>query len=264
MMIARESRKVATGRLMKGAEKCTASTESAPMGASSLASSRSNFSRSAAVAFSGARSPARSSGPWRPRSSSLSPGRGRSRGAWSPGLGSVKLTLVSGEGFGQVAAVAVVGWVLAAVGVLVELFVGPGGAEVLAPDTVEEEIDNRSGEEREHLRDEQTADDGDAERGAELRAGAAAECERNSAEERGHRGHHDGTEAQKAGLIDGLFGRHALFALGFESEVDHHDGVLFNDADQKDDSYKRDDREAVAGDEQRENGADAGGRQRGE
>ena len=109
-----------------------------------------------------------------------SPGRGRSRGALSPGWGSVKdivalrkcLDQSPGDGVGEVAAVAVVGWVLAAVGVLVELFVGLGGAEVLAADAVEEEIDDRRGEEREHLRDEQAADDGDAEWGAELGAGA--------------------------------------------------------------------------------------------
>ncbi len=72
-------------------------------------------------------------------------------------------SLVSVGGLREAAAAVVVGWVFAAVGVFVELFVGLGGAEVLAADAVEEEVDDRRGEEREHLRDEQAADDGDAE-----------------------------------------------------------------------------------------------------
>src|SRR6185437_9969625 len=86
---------------------------------------------------------------------------GHRRTAGAPGS-------VSGEGFGQAAAAAAVGWVLAAVGVFVELFVRRGGAQVPATDAVEEEVDDRRSEEGEHLGDEQAADDGDAERGAEL------------------------------------------------------------------------------------------------
>ena len=54
------------------------------------------------------------------------------------------------------------------------------------------------------------------------------------------------------------------FALGLQGEVDHHDGVLLHDADEQDDADQRDDAEVGSGDEQGEDGADAGGGQRGE
>ena len=53
-------------------------------------------------------------------------------------------------------------------------------------------------------------------------------------------------------------------ALGGEGEIDHHDGVLLHDADEQDDADQCDDAEVRVGKEQREQGADAGGRQRGE
>ena len=52
-------------------------------------------------------------------------------------------------------------------------------------DAVEDEVDDRRGEERQHLGDDEAADDGDAERTAELGAGAGAEGERQAAEQRG-------------------------------------------------------------------------------
>ena len=67
-----------------------------------------------------------------------------------------------------------------------------------------------------------------------------------AAEQRGHGGHHDGAEAQQAGLVDGVHRRHALLALGVEREIDHHDAVLLHDADQQDDADQGDDAEIVA------------------
>jgi hypothetical protein len=52
--------------------------------------------------------------------------------------------------------------------------------------------------------------------------------------------------------------------LGFEGEVDHHNCILFHDADQQDDSDERYHGEIVAGKLQSQNRAYAGGRQRGE
>jgi hypothetical protein len=98
---------------------------------------------------------------------------------------------------------------------------------------VEEKVDYRGGEEGQHLRDDQSADDGDAQRLAQLRADAHADGQRKPAEQGSHGGHHDGAEAQQAGLIDGFDRRQALLALGLQGEVDHHDGVLFHDADQQ-------------------------------
>ena len=72
---------------------------------------------------------------------------------------------------------------------------------------------------------------------------AAAECERQAAEQRRHRGHDDGPETQQACLEDGLFRRFAFFAFGLKGEVDHHDGILLHDADEQNDADQRDDAE---------------------
>ena len=57
--------------------------------------------------------------------------------------------------------------------------------------------------------------------------------------------HHDRAEAQQAGFVDRLERALALFALGAQREVDHHDRVLLDDADQEDDADDRDDGELV-------------------
>ena len=57
-------------------------------------------------------------------------------------------------------------------------------------------------------------------------------------------------------------GRLAAVALGFQREVDHHDGVLLHDADEQNDADQRDDVEIFLADEKRQNGAHAGGGQR--
>ena len=57
------------------------------------------------------------------------------------------------------------------------------------------------------------------------------------------------------------FGDLALVAFGLEREVDHHDRVLLDDADQEDDADDRDDVEIMAGDDQRQQRAHARRRQ---
>ena len=47
-------------------------------------------------------------------------------------------------------------------------------------------------------------------------------------------------------------------AFGVEREVDHHDGVLLDDANQQDDADERDDRQLRTRDDQREQCAKAG------
>src|SRR5579863_8962496 len=132
----------------------------------------------------------------------------------------------------------------------------PGG------DAAEPEVNDRRGEEGQNLADEKSANDADAERLAKFGTDAAAEGERDRAEERGHGGHHDGAEAQQARLIDGLFGRLAFLTFRFEGEVDHHDGVLLDDTDQKNDAYKSNDIEIFLKQNQGGDGADTGGRKR--
>src|SRR6266849_1240081 len=131
-------------------------------------------------------------------------------------------------------------------------------------ETVEREVDDGGGVEGEELGEEEAADDGDAEGAAQLGAGAGAEGEGKAAEEGGHGGHHDGTEAEQASLEDGLMRRQALGALGIQGEVDHHDGILLDDANEQDDADEGDDAEVDAAEEEREDGADTGGGQGGE
>jgi hypothetical protein len=57
---------------------------------------------------------------------------------------------------------------------------------------------------------------------------------------------------------DRLPGRLALLALGVQGEVDHHDGVLLDDADQQDDADDADHAQLMAGHQQGQQGADAG------
>ena len=87
-----------------------------------------------------------------------------------------------------------------------------GGAPASDPvaEAVEIKIDDRRGVEREELREQQAADDGDAERPAQFRAGAVFQGQRQRAEQRGHGGHHDRAETQQAGLVDGFFRRQIL------------------------------------------------------
>ena len=63
-------------------------------------------------------------------------------------------------------------------------------------ESIEVEIDNWGGVERQHLADNQAADDGDAERSPKLTAITHADRERQCAEHCRRCGHHDGTEAQ--------------------------------------------------------------------
>ena len=108
---------------------------------------------------------------------------------------------------------------------------------------VEEDVDDRRGVEGEDLAQQQSADHGDAQRTAQLRAEAGADGQRNAAQQRGHGGHHDGAEAQQAGFVDG-FGRGlAVLALGLQREVDDHDAVLLHDADEQNDADDGDDAE---------------------
>ena len=114
------------------------------------------------------------------------------------------------------------------------------------------------------MAEDQAAHDGDAERAAEFCADSVAEREGKSAEKRGGGGHHDRAEAEEAGLKDGVDRRFAFFSFGFEGEVDHHDGVFLDDADEQDQADQGDDAEIGAADEERQECADAGGGERGE
>ena len=111
----------------------------------------------------------------------------------------------------------------------------PAAREALRQ-VVKEDVDDRRGVEREHLAQQQAADHADAQRPAKLGADAGADGQRDAAQQRGHGGHHDGTEAQQAGFVDGVGGVLAVLAFAFQREVHHHDAVLLHDADEQDDA----------------------------
>jgi hypothetical protein len=133
-----------------------------------------------------------------------------------------------------------------------------------AREAVEEEVDHGGRVERQNLAQDEAADDRDAEGAPQFRSGTGSERQRQAAEERRHGGHHDGPEAQEACLVDRLFGRLALLAFGLEGKVDHHNRVLFDDADQEDDADQRDYVEIVPCDQQGQDGTHTRRRERGE
>ena len=140
-----------------------------------------------------------------------------------------------------------------------------GGSRLTSQPTrqaIEQQIDHRRGEQRQQLAHGETADDGEAQRPAQLRAGAGAEQQRQGAEHGRQRGHQDRPEAQHRGLEDRLLRRLAVLALGFEREVHDHDAVLLDDADQQHDADDADHVQVAAGHHQREQCADPGRRQR--
>src|SRR6266851_2825562 len=109
-------------------------------------------------------------------------------------------------------------------------------SESAKPELVESEIDDGRGVERKKLAHDEAADDANAEGAAEFGAGAAAEGQGEGPEEGGHGGHKNRAEAQHAGFEDGVFGAFPAFALGLQGEVDHHNGVFLDDADEENDA----------------------------
>ena len=108
------------------------------------------------------------------------------------------------------------------------------------------EIEHRRDEQRQRLRNDQAADHRDAQRLAQLGAGAGAEGDRQRAHHRGKRRHHDRAEAHQAGPVDRL-GRRRPVAPQRQRHVDHHDRVLLDDADQHQQADHGDDRQVEAG-----------------
>ena len=137
------------------------------------------------------------------------------------------------------------------------------GAETLESrgQAVEPEIDNRRGVQGEQLADQQTAHNRDSQGMTQFRSCASTKSQRQTAEQRCHGGHHDGTETQQAGLKNCFLRWFVFDSFRFEGEVNHHDGVLLHDANQQNDPDQANDTEIVAGDQQRQDGSDAGGGQ---
>src|SRR6267143_177314 len=126
-----------------------------------------------------------------------------------------------------------------------------------APKPMECQINNRCGVKGQQLAEDKAADDSDVQRTAQFRTHAGAERERQATQQRSHGSHHDGAETKQASFLDGIERRLPYLALGLEGEVDHHDGVFLDDADEQDDADQRDDAEFRAAEKQRKNRTDA-------
>src|SRR5579871_2284241 len=113
-------------------------------------------------------------------------------------------------------------------------------------EALEIEINDRGRVQREDLADGKPADDGDAERLAQLRAFAGRDRKRQRTEQGCERGHHDGTEAQQAGPVNRVYRCEAFVPFGNEREVDHHDRILLDDSDEEDDADQRNQAELCA------------------
>ncbi len=124
------------------------------------------------------------------------------------------------------------------------------------PEAVEIEVDDGCGVEGQYLADEQSADDRDAERLAQFGTLAKADRQRHRSKHRRHRRHYDRPKAFEAGLVDRFTRCQAVAALSIEREIDHHDRVLFDDANQQDNADHCHDAELGAGVDQRQHRAD--------
>src|SRR5260370_8139149 len=98
-------------------------------------------------------------------------------------------------------------------------------AEHSQAEFIEREIDDRCGIEREELAYDETANNGDAERTAELRARTRSEGQRKSAEESSHRGHQDGPKTEHAGFEDGILSLHPTLTLFLQFEADNPNSI---------------------------------------
>src|ERR1019366_9400063 len=93
------------------------------------------------------------------------------------------------------------------------------------------EVDDGRRIERQRLADDQPTDDGDAERTAHFAAIAETEGEWQSAKDRRHRRHHNGTKTQDASLVYRIVRRSVARASRVDGEIDHENRILFDDAD---------------------------------
>jgi len=115
------------------------------------------------------------------------------------------------------------------------------GATQVGLQSVHVDVNDRGGKQGKHLAEDQPADNADTKGPPNLRANAGTESQRQGAEQSGHRGHHDGTEPQEAGLVDSLLGCFFLFSLRLDGKIDHQNRIFLHDADQQNDSDQRDD-----------------------
>src|SRR5579885_1694179 len=140
-----------------------------------------------------------------------------------------------------------------------------GSAAAANPDlySIHVEINDRRGEEREELAQDEAADDSYSEWAAKLCASAMANGEWQGAEKCRHRGHENRTEAEQACFVNRLDGRETFLGLRLHSEIHHKDGILLDDTDKQNDADQSNEGQLNFEEHQEEERANAGGRNRG-
>ena len=123
--------------------------------------------------------------------------------------------------------------------------------------SVEREVHHRCRIERQDLADDQPADNGNAKRSPQFRSDPRTHGQRQRAKQGRHRRHHDWTEPEQAGLIDRLLRPLPFLPLRLQRKVDHHNGVLLDDADQEYDADQGDHAELGPEEHQREQRPDS-------
>src|SRR5579875_3370974 len=98
-------------------------------------------------------------------------------------------------------------------------------------ETIHVQINDRCCVECESLAYDQSSNDSDPKRPAQLITHAGAKRKRKSAEKCRKRRHENWTEAQKRGLKDCFLWRLSFSAFRFECEINHHNRVLFDNPD---------------------------------
>jgi hypothetical protein len=110
----------------------------------------------------------------------------------------------------------------------------------------DKDIDDGRGVKREDLAQQQPTHHDDAQRFAQLGTVTGSQRQRQPSQQRRHGGHHNWAEAEQASIVNCIRRVLAVLPLAFQGEVDHHDAVLFHNADQQDNA---DDRNHVDGGE---------------
>src|SRR6516164_6667057 len=102
-------------------------------------------------------------------------------------------------------------------------------------EAVHVDVYDGGGEQCQQLRYQKATDDCIAERLANFRSDTSAEHQWNSAEQRAHRRHQNGTKTQQARLVDRLLSTEPMLTLSDQREIDQHDAVLLDDSNQQND-----------------------------
>src|SRR5258708_19680851 len=95
--------------------------------------------------------------------------------------------------------------------------------------TIQVDVNDWRSEKSEHLAQDESADNRDSQGAAKFRSHTVAQRKRKRAEQRRHGGHHDGTEAQQASLINSVESGLAFQALGLDRQIAHQHPLFLTD-----------------------------------